>query len=51
MNTQSGWFPDPSDPNVEVYFDGESWTGEKRAKNQNTAQVFQLQIRMLFGYH
>ena len=39
MNTQSGWFPDPSDPNVEVYFDGESWTGEKRAKTQNTAQV------------
>ena len=39
MSTQPGWFPDPSDPNVEVYFDGESWTGEKRAKNQNTAQV------------
>jgi hypothetical protein len=39
MNTQPGWFPDPSDPNVEVYFDGESWTGEKRAKTQNTAQV------------
>ena len=39
MSTQPGWFPDPSDPNVEVYFDGESWTGEKRAKTQNTAQV------------
>jgi hypothetical protein len=36
MNTQPGWFPDPSDPNVEVFFDGESWTGEKRAKTQNT---------------
>lgn len=39
MNTQPGWFPDPSDPNVEAYFDGESWTGEKRSKTQNTAQV------------
>jgi hypothetical protein len=39
MNTQPGWFPDPSDPNIEVFFDGESWTGEKRAKTQNTAQV------------
>ena len=35
MSTQPGWFPDPSDPNVEVYFDGESWTGEKRAKTQS----------------
>ena len=39
MSTQSGWFPDPSDPNVEVYFDGESWTGEKRAKSQNTEKT------------
>ena len=39
MNTQPGWFPDPSDPTVEVFFDGERWTGEKRAKTQNTAQV------------
>jgi hypothetical protein len=36
MNTQPGWFPDPSDPTVEVFFDGESWTGEKRAKTQNS---------------
>lgn len=35
MNTQPGWFPDPSDPEVEVFFDGEQWTGEKRAKTQN----------------
>ena len=55
MSTQPGWFPDPSDPNVEVYFDGESWTGEKRAKTQNTAQVnkskeiyFSLPIRLGF---
>jgi hypothetical protein len=39
MNTQSGWFPDPSDPNSEVYFDGERWTGEKRIKTQNTIQA------------
>ncbi|GDX24895.1 hypothetical protein LBMAG10_15600 [Actinomycetes bacterium] len=39
MNTQPGWFPDPSDPNVEVFFDGESWTGEKRAKTQNTEKT------------
>lgn len=39
MNRQPGWFPDPSDPNVEVFFDGESWTGEKRAKTQNTEKT------------
>jgi hypothetical protein len=39
MSTQPGWFPDPSNPNVEVYFDGESWTGEKRAKTQNTEKT------------
>ena len=39
MNTQPGWFPDPTDPNVEVFFDGEDWTGEKRAKTQNTEQT------------
>ena len=39
MSTQPGWFPDPSDPNVEVYFDGESWTGEKRAKTQNAEKT------------
>jgi hypothetical protein len=39
MNTQPGWFPDPSDPTVEVFFDGESWTGEKRAKTQNTEKT------------
>lgn len=39
MNTQPGWFPDPSDPTVEVFFDGESWTGEKRAKTQNAEKT------------
>jgi hypothetical protein len=39
MNTQPGWFLDPSDPTVEVFFDGESWTGEKRAKTQNTEKT------------
>ena len=39
MNTQPGWFPDPSDPNVEVFFDGESWTGEKRAKTRNAEKT------------
>jgi hypothetical protein len=39
MNVKPGWFPDPSDPNAEVYFDGESWTDEKRAKTQNTQQI------------
>jgi len=39
MSTQPGWFPDPSDPNIEVFFDGESWTGEKRAKTQNTEKT------------
>jgi hypothetical protein len=55
MSTQPGWFPDPSDPNVEVYFDGESWTGEKRAKTQSTQQKekskdisFSLPVRLDF---
>lgn len=39
MNTQPGWFPDPSDPTVEVFFDGESWTGEKRTKTQNAERT------------
>ena len=39
MNTQPGWFPDPLDPNSEVYFDGKRWTGEKRAKTQNTLET------------
>lgn len=39
MNTQPGWFPDPTDPNVEAFFDGESWTGEKRAKTQNAEKT------------
>jgi hypothetical protein len=39
MSTQPGWFPDPSDPNVEVYFDGESWTDQKRAKTQNAEKT------------
>jgi len=39
MNAKPGWFPEPSDPNVEVYFDGESWTGEKRAKTQNAEKT------------
>lgn len=39
MNTQPGWFPDPSDPNVEVFFDGESWTGEKRTKTKNAESI------------
>ena len=39
MNSQPGWFPDPSDPNIEVFFDGESWTGEKRAKTQNAEKT------------
>jgi hypothetical protein len=39
MNAKPGWFPDPSDPTVEVFFDGESWTGEKRAKTQNAQKT------------
>jgi len=39
MDTQAGWFPDPSDPSSEVYFDGKRWTGEKRIKTQNTVQT------------
>jgi hypothetical protein len=39
MNIQPGWFPDPSDQNSELYFDGERWTGEKRANTQNILQT------------
>jgi hypothetical protein len=39
MNTNAGWFPDPSDPKIEAYFDGKRWTGEKRVKTKNSSQV------------
>lgn len=39
MSSRPGWFPDPSDPDLEVYFDGERWTEEKRAKTQNTPKT------------
>jgi hypothetical protein len=29
--SKPGWFPNPSNPNSELYFDGEKWTGESRA--------------------
>jgi hypothetical protein len=41
---QPGWFPDPSDPNVEVFFDGVSWTGEKRAKTQNAEKTEKSEV-------
>jgi hypothetical protein len=44
LSTQPGWFPDPSDPNVEVFFDGESWTGEKRAKTQNVEKTEKSEV-------
>lgn len=44
MSTQPGWFPDPSDPTVEVFFDGESWTGEKRAKTQNAEKTDKSEV-------
>ena len=39
MNIQPGWFPDPLDQNSELYFDGERWTGGKRAKTQSILQT------------
>ncbi|MEJ1815920.1 DUF2510 domain-containing protein [Clavibacter michiganensis] len=29
-STPSGWFPDQSDPDYEVFWDGSRWTGERR---------------------
>ncbi|CAN2189331.1 Domain of unknown function DUF2510 [Candidatus Nanopelagicaceae bacterium] len=32
MDIESGWFPDPLNPENEIYFDGTKWTGEKRPR-------------------
>jgi hypothetical protein len=30
MSTPPSWFPNPANPNEEVYWDGDRWTGDKR---------------------
>lgn len=30
MSTPQGWFPNPANPNEEVYWDGDRWTGDTR---------------------
>ena len=32
MIHEAGWYPDPLNPDNELYFDGTKWTGEKRDK-------------------
>lgn len=30
MNTPAGWYPDPSDPSAQRYWDGSQWTAQTR---------------------
>ncbi len=32
MSAKPGWYPNPQDESGEIYFDGATWTGEKRSK-------------------
>lgn len=36
MTERMGWFPDPENPGLERYFDGQSWTDQRRAVAQPT---------------
>ncbi|NMD97707.1 DUF2510 domain-containing protein [Rhodococcus sp. BL-253-APC-6A1W] len=41
MNPPAGWHPDPFDPSVDRYWDGERWTEQTRPKGSDTpTQVF-----------
>jgi hypothetical protein len=37
MSRSAGWYPDPSDPNGEIYWDGSGWHG-RRQKRRPTAE-------------
>lgn len=39
MSTKPGWYPDPQDESGEIYFDGATWTGEKRSKQDAESAV------------
>lgn len=34
----AGWYPDPHDPGSEAYFDGQNWTGQRRAAAPSAPQ-------------
>lgn len=36
-----GWYPDPSDPTAQRYFDGKSWTESRAPMPSQSAQPFQ----------
>ncbi len=36
MNPPAGWHPDPYDPSIDRYWDGEQWTGQTRPKGSDT---------------
>ncbi|WFS15172.1 DUF2510 domain-containing protein [Rhodococcus aetherivorans] len=36
MNPPAGWHPDPYDPSIDRYWDGQQWTGQIRPKGSDT---------------
>ncbi|MDG4864545.1 DUF2510 domain-containing protein, partial [Streptomyces sp. T-3] len=39
MTTPPGWYPDPSVPSLERWWDGTSWTEHSRSPQQAEAQA------------
>ena len=39
MSIPSGWFPNPTNPEEEVFWDGKSWSGAVRPRGESTKRV------------
>lgn len=39
MNSQPGWYPDPQNPTIVRYWDGQQWTSQTQARSTNLARV------------
>ena len=39
MNSQPGWYPDPQNPTIVRYWDGQKWTSQTQARSTNLAMV------------
>ncbi len=39
MNSHPGWYPDPQNPTIVRYWDGQQWTSQTQARSANLATV------------